>query len=66
MKMYVIFNFDLNTDSGNWYNYVIFQYGSTALILASKDGHIKVCNLLLSRDADVNIKDKVCNISFTH
>ena len=41
------------------------QDGCTALYLASMKGHVKVVELLLKRNADVNICDKV-RYSFYH
>jgi ankyrin repeat protein len=40
------------------------QEGETALISSCKYGHKEVCVLLLSRGADVNIKDDVFDIFY--
>ena len=38
------------------------QYGSTALIWASMNGHLKVCQLLLTEGADIDAKDNVSTV----
>ena len=41
---------------------VVIQYGITALLVASSNGHVEVVKLLLKYNADVNIEYKVRNI----
>ena len=43
----------------------MLQDGWTPLIYASEEGHLDVCELLLNRGADVNLKDNVCDISYS-
>ncbi len=38
----------------------ILQDGGTALIAASGEGHLSVVQLLIDRQANVNVKKKVC------
>jgi len=40
------------------------QYGRTALILASSEGHLSVCQLLLTSGADIDAKDSVSILDY--
>ena len=38
---------------------MLLQYCNTSLHLASRNGHVKLCELLLGAKADVEAKEKV-------
>ena len=40
----------------------VIQYGNTALILASREGHAEIVKLLLQNHADITLQTKVRSV----